>query len=73
VTAYQHRTQKSPASYKLADRKRGKIFKVHQGRMRVDIRKKLLQKSGDALEQAAQGGGGVTIPVGVQELWRYST
>jgi len=29
--------------------------------------------SGDALAQAAQGGGGVTVPVGVQELWRCGT
>jgi len=28
----------------------------------------LLRKSGEALAQAAQGGGGVTVPGGVQEL-----
>ena len=34
----------------------------------LNIRKKnLLQKSGDALEQADQGGGGVTDPGGFQE------
>ena len=39
-------------------------FKLHQGRLRLDIKKKnFLQKSGDALQQAAQGGGGVTINV----------
>ena len=33
-----------------------------------------LRKSGEALAQAAQGGGGgVTIPGGVQELWRCGT
>jgi len=33
----------------------------------LDIRKKfILRGSGQALEQAAQGGGGVTIPGGVQ-------
>ena len=30
----------------------------------------ILQKSGQALEQAAQGVGGVTVPVGVQETVR---
>ncbi len=29
-----------------------------------------LRKSGNALEQAAQGGGGVTVPGGVQEMCR---
>jgi len=29
----------------------------------------LFQESGQTLEQAAQGGGGVTIPGGVQETW----
>ena len=33
----------------------------------------LLWKSGQALAQAAQGGGGATIPRGVQELWRCGT
>ena len=33
----------------------------------------LLRKSGEALEQAAQGGGGFTIPGGVQEMWRSGT
>jgi len=30
----------------------------------------LLSKSGEAVAQAAQGGGGVTGPGGVQEPWR---
>ena len=30
----------------------------------------LLRKSGDALEQAAQVGGGVTVPGSAQEAWR---
>ena len=30
----------------------------------------LLSKSGEALAQAAQGGGGVTAPGGAQETWR---
>ena len=33
----------------------------------------LLQKSGEALAQAAQGGRGVIVPAGVQELWRCGT
>jgi len=33
----------------------------------------LLRMSGTALEQAAQGGGGVTVPGGGQEAWRCST
>ena len=39
----------------------------------VFLEKFLLQKSGDALTQAAQGGGGVTIPGGVQETRRCGT
>ena len=31
------------------------------------------RKSGEAVTQAAQGGGGVTIPGGVQELWTCGT
>jgi len=33
----------------------------------------LLRRSAEALEQAAQGGGGVTIPGGFQEMWRCGT
>jgi len=33
----------------------------------------LLRRRGEALAQAAQGGGGVTILEGVQEMWRCST
>ena len=29
--------------------------------------------SGEALAQAAQGSGGVTVPGGVQEVWRCGT
>jgi len=44
------------------------------GRFRLENRKKfLLQKSGQALEWAAQEGGGVTIPGGVQETFRHYT
>ena len=49
-------------------------LKLHQGRFRLDIWKKiLLQKSGEALAQAAQGGGGVTVPGGVEETLRCHT
>lgn len=30
----------------------------------------IFRKNGDAVAEAAWGGGGVTIPVGIQELWR---
>jgi len=41
------------------------------GEVRVGCYEKIiLRRSGDALEQAAQCGGGVTIPRGVQEMWR---
>ena len=33
----------------------------------------ILRKSSEALAQAAQGGGQVTIPEGVQEMQRYDT
>ena len=33
----------------------------------------LLRNSGEALAQAAQGGAGVTVPGGVQEMWRCGT
>lgn len=35
--------------------------------------KNLPWESKQALEQAAQGYGGVTIPIGVQEMWRCDT
>ena len=34
---------------------------------------KLLQKHGQALEKAAQGGGGITIPASTQETCRCGT
>ena len=46
---------------------RGNGLKFYQGTVRLSVRKKLLRRSGAALAQAAQGGGGVTVPQGVQE------
>ena len=44
------------------------------GEVQVGYQEKfLLQRSGGALAQAAQGGGGVTIPQGVQEMVRCCT
>jgi len=41
---------------------------------RLDVRKKLLTwKSGWAVTQAAQEGGGVTVPEGLPEPWRCGT
>jgi len=34
---------------------------------------KISQNDDEVLEQAAQGGGGVTVPGGVQEMWRCGT
>jgi len=39
---------------------------------RLDIRENL-RKSGELLEKAAQGGGGVTVPGDVQEMHRCGT
>jgi len=46
---------------------------VYKGKFRLDVRKNLFSKSGAALAQAAQGGGALTIPGGVQELCRCGT
>ena len=51
-----------------SSRTRGNGFKLCQ-----ELEEQLLQKSARALEQAAQGGGGITFPGGVQETWRCGT
>ena len=49
-------------------------LKLHQGRFRLDTRKNfILRKSDMAQEGAAQGGGGVTDPKSLQEMFRCCT
>ena len=43
---------------------------MYQGRFGLDVREVLLQEIGQALEWAAQGGGGVTVSKGIQKISR---
>ena len=46
---------------------RGNGLKLHQERFQAEKNIYILRKSGEALEQAAQGGDRVTVPGGVKE------
>ena len=43
------------------------------GEIKIGYLEKLFQKSDEALKQAAQGGGGITVPGSVQEPYRCGT
>jgi len=56
-----------------SDRMKQNGLKLHQGTFRLKIRKIFFTESGQTLEQAAQGSGGVTIPGDVKKTFRYGT
>ena len=52
---------------------RGEGLELHQGRFKLNIRKKLFSDRGVSLFLSEQGGGGVTIHGGFQEKGRCGT
>ena len=56
-----------------SDRIRDDGLKLCLGKFRLDIRKNFPRKSGEAVAQAAQGGGGVTVPDSAHEPWKCGT
>jgi len=56
------------------DKTQGNSLTVYQGKFRLDVGKNLfLEKFVQALEWAAQGSGGVTIPEGIWEMCECDT
>ena len=57
-------------SQATSNRTGGNGSTLRKGRFRLDVRRYLYSKSGEAEAQAAQGGGGITVPAGVQGTCR---